>query len=167
MVSTPVSRSTSAQVKPCSSDFRAPESSARKQKAAICGLAVFAASITRRASTADQQCTCAATMSLRQPANKLAGASFPTIGTNVPGLGRQPVRACVTLAARGARTAHIYRAAASGRIYNPRIMVATAHSRVKGLVTVAILKSNYDAKRDHVEMFEPFLIDTLCSLGAC
>lgn len=43
-------------------------------------------------------------------------------------------------------------------------MVATAHSRVKGLVTVAPLKSNYDAKRDHVEMFQPFLVDTLCSL---
>ncbi len=50
-----------------------------------------------------------------------------------------------------------------------RILVtaaATAHSRVKGLVTVALLKSNYDARRDHVEMFQPFLLDTLSSLQA-
>ena len=43
-------------------------------------------------------------------------------------------------------------------------MPATVRSRVKGLVTVALLKSNYDAQRDHVEMFQPFLIDSVCSL---
>src|SRR5690242_6516995 len=43
-------------------------------------------------------------------------------------------------------------------------MPPVLRSRVRGLVTVAMLKSNYDAKRDHVEMFQPFLIDTICSL---
>jgi cell division protein ZapA (FtsZ GTPase activity inhibitor) len=43
-------------------------------------------------------------------------------------------------------------------------VVSTAHSRVKGLVTVALLKSQYDARQDHVEMFQPFLLDALNSL---
>lgn len=37
------------------------------------------------------------------------------------------------------------------------------HSRVKGLVTVALLKSQYDARKDHVGMFQPLLLDTVCA----
>lgn len=31
----------------------------------------------------------------------------------------------------------------------------------KGLVTIALLKSNFDEKRDHIEMFQPFLLDAI------
>ena len=34
----------------------------------------------------------------------------------------------------------------------------------RGLATVALLKANFDAGRDHIGMFEPFVADTLCSM---
>jgi hypothetical protein len=43
-------------------------------------------------------------------------------------------------------------------------MASTLHSRVKGLATIALLKSQYDAKQDHIEMFVPFVIDTTSAL---
>jgi hypothetical protein len=39
-------------------------------------------------------------------------------------------------------------------------------SAVRGLATVALLKVNYDAGRDHLGMFEPFVLDTLAQMGA-
>jgi hypothetical protein len=35
-------------------------------------------------------------------------------------------------------------------------------SAVRGLATVAMLKVNFDSGRDHLSMFEPFVIDTIC-----
>jgi hypothetical protein len=35
----------------------------------------------------------------------------------------------------------------------------------RGLATVALLKVNFDAGRDHIAMFEPFVTDTLCSMA--
>lgn len=37
---------------------------------------------------------------------------------------------------------------------------------VRGLATLAMLKANFDAGRDHVGMFEPFLLDTVRALDA-
>lgn len=36
-----------------------------------------------------------------------------------------------------------------------------ARSGIRGLSTVALLKVNYDAGRDHISMFQPFVTDTL------
>src|ERR1039457_4048512 len=36
-------------------------------------------------------------------------------------------------------------------------------SAVRGLATVAMLKVNFDSGKDHLSMFEPFVIDTICS----
>jgi hypothetical protein len=36
----------------------------------------------------------------------------------------------------------------------------------RGLATVALLKVNFDSGRDHIGMFEPFLLDTLAAVGA-
>ena len=38
---------------------------------------------------------------------------------------------------------------------------AENRSATKGLATVALLKMNFDAGRDHIGMFEPFVLDTL------
>ncbi|HVA61577.1 MAG TPA: hypothetical protein VNG13_13735 [Mycobacteriales bacterium] len=35
---------------------------------------------------------------------------------------------------------------------------------VRGLATVALLKANFDSGRDHISMFEPFVIDTLATM---
>ncbi len=35
----------------------------------------------------------------------------------------------------------------------------------KGLATIALLKANFDAKRDHVEMFTPFVVDVIAPRG--
>ncbi len=34
-------------------------------------------------------------------------------------------------------------------------------NRIRGLATVALLKTQYDLKQDHIGMFEPFLLDTI------
>ena len=42
----------------------------------------------------------------------------------------------------------------------------------KGLATIALLKTNYDQKQDHIGMFIPFVLDSilvppfLCAMGA-
>ncbi len=43
---------------------------------------------------------------------------------------------------------------------------ATPRSATRGLATVALLKVNFDAGRDHISMFEPFVLDTLSHLDA-
>ena len=39
-----------------------------------------------------------------------------------------------------------------------------ARAHVRGLATVALLKVNYDAGRDHIDMFLPFALDAVKSL---
>lgn len=41
------------------------------------------------------------------------------------------------------------------------VAVTMSHSRVKGLATLALLKTLYDAKRDHIDLFEPLLLDAI------
>jgi hypothetical protein len=40
------------------------------------------------------------------------------------------------------------------------------HSATKGLATVAMLKVNFDAGRDHIAMFQPFVLDAVAHLDA-
>jgi hypothetical protein len=40
-----------------------------------------------------------------------------------------------------------------------------AHSAVRGLATVAMLKANFDAGRDHIAMFGPFVLDAVASIS--
>src|SRR2546430_1364403 len=36
----------------------------------------------------------------------------------------------------------------------------------RGLATVALLKVNFDAGRDHISMFEPFVLDTIAQINS-
>jgi len=44
---------------------------------------------------------------------------------------------------------------------NGSISEATRSTAARGLSTVALLKANYDKGRDHIGLFQPFLLDTI------